>query len=288
VIYRLLAVNIDGTLLRSNGRLQSGTKEAIEFVKNKGVYVTLVTNRNFQAAKKIAKALKLNSILITHGGAFISSKLDKPFYAKRISEEKTFNIVQVLENFECNIRLLHERFSIGNRMKLPGNIITKAVLGSGDPLFYPLQFVESLGDSLRDHPVAPPKIEVYFSEREECQRAKKTLEDAFDGIHIISIHDHQFNIVPTGVSKFNGLRTLADILNIPLKETVAIGDSYDDLEMIENVGLGVAMGNAPKEVKLAADWVTRSNNQLGVAYMIKEHFRKQQRIEFLRQLNVKK
>lgn len=282
MIYKLLAVNIDGTLLRSNGRLQSGTKEAISFVKRKGVYVTLVTGRNFQSAKKIAKALKLNdAILVTHNGAYISAKLDQPIFENRISEAKTFNIVQVLETFHCNIRLVHERYSIGNKMKLPGNIIAKAVLGNGDPLFYPMQFVESLGDSLRDTPVAPPKIEVYFSEAKERYRAEKTIREAFHGVDIISDQKLRFQIVPVGVSKFNGLRKLGDHLGISFKEMVAIGDGYDDQEIIEQCGLGVAMWNAPNEVKRAADWVTRSNNENGVSYMIKEHFRKQQRIGFL-------
>lgn len=69
---------------------------------------------------------------------------------------------------------------------------------------------------------------------------------------------------------------------------VVIGDGLDDMPAIEAVGLGVAMGNAPVEVKKAADWVTRSNEQLGVAYMIKEHFRKQLRPEFLWKLKIKR
>lgn len=287
-MYRLLAINIDGTLLRPNGRLQAGTKEAIDYVRDKGVYVTLVTRRNFPSAKKIAKALKLESLLITHNGAFVSSSLDDPIFERRISEEKTFNIVQVLENFKCNIRLLHEKFSIGNRMKFPGNLMAKAVFGSGDPLFYPMQFVDSLGDSLRDHPVSPPKIEVFCQNENELRHVEDTLKDHFEGIRIEAVNGKKLEIVPVGVSKLNGLRALAYHLDIPLQKTVAIGDSPDDIEMIAAAGLGVAMWNAPKEVKFAADWVTRSNNMNGVAYMVKEHFRKQQRIEFLKQIKIEK
>ncbi|MCH1627096.1 Cof-type HAD-IIB family hydrolase [Ferdinandcohnia quinoae] len=287
-MYRLLAINIDGTLLRPNGRLQAGTKEAIDFVRNKGVYVTLVTRRNFPSAKKIAKALKLDSLLITHNGAFVSSTLEEPMFERRISEEKTFNIVQVLENYKCNIRLLHEKFSIGNRMKFPGNLMAKAVFGSGDPLFYPMQFVDSLGDSLRDNPVAPPKIEVFCQNESELRHVEDTLKDHFEGIRIEAVDGKKLEIVPVGVSKLNGLRALAYHLDIPLQKTVAIGDSPDDIEMIAAAGLGVAMWNAPKEVKFAADWVTRSNNMNGVSYMIKEHFRKQQRIEFLKQIKIEK
>ncbi|MEH7238375.1 Cof-type HAD-IIB family hydrolase [Bacillus sp. JJ1562] len=287
-MYRLLAINVDGTLLRPNGRLQSGTKEAIDYVRAKEVYVTLVTRRHFASTKKIAKALKLNSTLITHNGGFISKNLDDPIFVKRISEEKTFNIVQVLENFKCSIRLQHEKFSIGNRMRFPGNLIAKAMFGSGDPLFYPMQFVDSLGDYLTDNPVEPPKIEVYSQSEDELVTIKETINKHFQDIQVDLTEPHKLEITPFGVTKLNGLKVLAKHLDIPLHETVVIGDSPDDIEMIHSAGLGVAMWNAPKEVKFAADWVTRSNNMNGVSYMIKEHFRKQQRIDFLKQIKIEK
>jgi Cof subfamily protein (haloacid dehalogenase superfamily) len=286
--YQLLALNIDGTLLRSNGRLQPSTKEAIDYVKDKGIYVTLVTNRHFQSAKKLAKALKLDTLLVTHGGAFISENLDEPIVEKRISEEMTFNLVQVLENFKCNIRITHERFSIGNRRRIASNLLSKSILNTSDSMFYPVQFVDSLGDSLRDEPVAGTRIDVHFSKEEDKEEAAQLIIDAFNSIDVRVNQPKKLEIVKKGVSKENGLRTLVNHLNIPIEKVVAIGDAEDDIGMIASAGLGVAMWNAPFEVKRVADWVTRSNNQQGVAYMVKEHFRKQQREEFLRKIKIDK
>ncbi len=288
LIYKLLALNIDGTILKNNGRLQKETKEAIEFVKQKGVYITLLTGRNLLSARKVAKALKLNALLVTFQGAVIGKTLNEKIYEKTISEEKTFNLVQVLENFECNIRLMHERYSIGNRKKMQKNLIVRTALSTGDPFMYPTQFVDSLGDTLRDEPLAVPKIDVYFPNEKERDEAVKVLKEAFSGIDLIMQPNWKMEIVPSGVSKLNGLKRLGDYLGISLKEMVVIGDGLDDLSAIEAAGLGVAMGNAPSEVKRVADWVTRSNEQLGVAYMIKEHFRKQQRLEFLRKIKIHK
>lgn len=273
--HRMLAINIDGTLLRSNGRLQKGIKEAVDFVKKRGVYITLVTNRNFPSAKKIAKALKIDSILVTHGGAFIASSIDQPIINRRISEEKTFNLVQVLENFDCTIRILHERFSLGNRVNLNNNMIAKAVFNSGDPLFYPMQFVESLGDTLRDEPVTTPKIDVHFTDQEELERAKETIENAFEGLHLYSDKQLKLEIIAEPMSKEKGIELLAGYLGIDWKEIVVIGNSSSDLKMIERAGLGVAMGNATDDVKRAAKWITRTNDQNGVSYMVMTHFRKQ-------------
>ncbi|WP_369900916.1 Cof-type HAD-IIB family hydrolase [Bacillus manliponensis] len=282
MITRLLALNIDGTLLVENGKLLKGTREAVGFVKRKGVYVTLFTNRNFQSAHKIAKTLKLDAILVTHGGAFVSSSLDKPLIQKKLSEENTYNIVQVLEHFECNIRISHERFSIGNRQQNTPNLIARTVLSNADPLFYPVQFVDSLGDALRDRPIAAPKIDVMFTSKSEKERAVTTLRKAFEDINIVECSREKIDILPPNVSKLRGLQLLGEHLGIDLKEMVAIGDSLEDAQIIEYAGLGVAMGNAPDEVKQAADWVTRSNVERGVEYVIKEHFRKQFPIKYLK------
>lgn len=240
------------------------------------------------SARKVAKALRLDGMLIAFQGAMIARTLDDRLFDAVIPEERTFNIVQILENFNCNIRLMHERYSLGNRKKVKKNLVVQTVLSSSDPFFYPTQFVDSLGDVLMDEPIAVPKIDVYFATDEERDAAAALLTKSIPSIDMIMQPNGKMEIVPQGVSKLAGLRRLVQHIGVSLKETVMIGDGLDDLPAIEAAGLGVAMGNAPLEVKRAADWVTRSNEQLGVAYMVKEHFRKQQRIEFLQKLKTKR
>ncbi|MGG1396418.1 Cof-type HAD-IIB family hydrolase [Bacillus salipaludis] len=286
MIYRLLALNIDGTLLQSNGKIQKSTKEAIEYVGQKGIYVTLVTSRSFPSARKVARALKIKTPLITHQGAFISSALEKPIYVKRITEDITYDTVRLLETVPCQIRLVHEQFSLANKLKLHNNLLAKTVFTSGDPVFYSQQFVPSLSEYLHDQPVTPPKIEVYFETETDLKDAKIALEKMYTEIDMIELDSLRLDIVPAGVSKLSGLTYLGQQLGISKKEMVVIGEGMDDIPLIEEVGLGVAMWNASYEVKRAADWVTRSQNENGVAYMVKEHFRKQQPIEFLRKMNI--
>ncbi|GIN65824.1 stress response protein YhaX [Bacillus sonorensis] len=283
---QMLALNIDGTLLRTNGRLHPATKEAIEYAKKKDVYVTLVTNRHFRSAQKIAKSLKLDAKLITHSGAIIADKIDKPFFEKRISEEKTFNLVQILESYDCNIRILHEKYSIGNRKKTNSNLLGKTMIHPSDPIFYPVQFVDSLSDMLMDEPVSAPVIEVYCTKEEE-KEIRHTIGNAFPAVDVIQAGE-KLLIVHKGVSKEAGLTLLAAELGFKMEDIVAIGHDTDDLPMIELAGLGVAMGNAPQDVKQKADWVTRSNDEQGVAYMIKEYFRMQQSKDFLKKFHIRK
>lgn len=279
MVYRMLAVDIDGTLLQSNGRLNRRTKEAFSFVRKKDVYVTLVTERHFHSAKKIAKALKLDSVLITQSGAFVASEIDKPIHEKRLSAVLVNEIVETLEQFDCHIRVSHERFSIGNRVHQKNELIAKMTIGLGDPLFYPVTFVDSLGDYLIDNAISPTKIDVHFFDSEEQLKAITYLRTTFPEVSVNAGEDQEFEIVATGISKAAGLQLLADELGIEQEEIVAVGDSYADQEMIVRAGLGVAMKNAPSEVKKGADWITRSNDQNGVSYMVKEVFRKQLRIQ---------
>lgn len=279
MVYRMLAVDIDGTLLQSNGRLNRKTKDAFTFARKKDVYVTLVTERHFHSAKKIAKTLKLDSILVTQNGAFIASEIEDPIYEKRLSPVLVNALVNSLDSFDCHIRVSHERFSIGNRVHQKNELIAKMTIGLGDPLFYPVTFVDSLGDYLIDNSISPTKVDVHFFDMEEQTNAINHIRKSFPEVSVNFGEDNECEIVSNGVSKAAGLQLLADRLGIDQEEIVAVGDSFADQEMIFRVGLGVAMKNAPTEVKQGADWITRSNDQNGVAYMVKEVFRRQLRMQ---------
>jgi Cof subfamily protein (haloacid dehalogenase superfamily) len=286
MIFRLLALNIDGTLLQSNGRLHRSTKEAIYNVQQKGVDVTLVTSRSYPSANKLANALKINIPIVSNRGAFIANTIEEPIFEKKIDADVAFEIVRFLEGFQCQFRLNNEEYSIGNRSKLSNNLMTRTIFSSADPAFYSHQFVDIVSEALTDTPMNPSKVEVYFEDEEDLDDAIKALKGMFTEINLVKVNKLKLDIVPEGVSKLNGLLRVGEQLGLTSKEIVYIGDDFDDIPLIDVVGLGVAMGNSPFEVKKAADWVTRSNNQHGVTYMVKEHFRKQPPIEFLRKMNI--
>lgn len=279
MVYRMLAVDIDGTLLHSNNRLNRRTKDAIAFVKSKDVYVTLVTERHFHSAKKIAKALKLDTALVTQNGAFIASSIDKPLYEKRLDPETVNQVVEMLEAYDCHVRVAHERFSIGNRVHQKNELVAKMTIGMGDPLFYPVTFVDSLGEYLLDNAIAPTKMDVHFFDPKEQSEAIRSLREKYPELEVSRSEEDECEIVASGVTKAKGLDRLARSLGFSQEEIVAVGDSFADREMIACAGLGVAMKNAPAEVRKAADWVTRSNDQNGVSYMVREVFRKQLRMQ---------
>src|SRR5690554_4194955 len=201
VTYRLLALDIDDTLLKTNHRLTKETKEAIEFAKDKGVYVTLATGRAFPSAKKIANALKLvDTYFITHDGAYIASELDEPIFERRLESEQVYQIVDILENYYCHIRLLHEKYAIGNKTKQK-NLRARMKLNIGDPIFYPINYVNSLSHHLIDQPLTVPKIQAHFWNERERIDAMEEIEETFDNIRITSSREGSLDITDATASK---------------------------------------------------------------------------------------
>lgn len=277
--YRLLALNIDGTILHANSRLTKQTREAIEFVKQKGVHITLITERPFIAAQKVAKSLKLDNFIISHSGAFVAKNVEEPLFVRRIEEDAAIELLEVLERHVCHIRVHHERYALSNRVKQKRDLIGKMTINVGDPLFYPITFIDSLTNELLKKPISPLKVQAQFFSEAEKTAFLKELQLERLGVQMTETKRGLLEFTCEGVSKERGLQIVAHELAIPAQAIVAVGASASDTEMIRHVGLGVAMGNSPDSLKEVADWVTRSNDQHGVAYMVKEVFRKQLRVE---------
>lgn len=277
MVYRLLALDIDGTLLKSNNRLERDTKDAIDYAKEKGAIVTLVSEREFLTANKVAKALKLNYPIIAHNGAFVSTSLDDPIYTSKIEHEVLLQLVEFLETYKCHIRFSNERLSVGNRPKHK-NLLARMTIGISEPLFYPVTFVDSLSDHLHENNESATDLTVELY-NDEMAELKEGLKDFFPSIHVQQKDEQQLILTNANTSKYNGLSFLTNYLGISMLDTIAVGDGLEDLEMIEKAGLGVAMRNAPKVIKEKADWVTRSNNMNGVGYMAREVFRKQLKLQ---------
>lgn len=278
--YRLLALDIDGTLLKSNHRLTKETKEAIDFVKGKGVYITLATGRSLLSTKKIASSLKLSpAYFITHDGAFLASEVSSPIFERRINAEKVYQIVDILENYHCHFRLFHEKYAIANKTKQKKQLISRVNLTLNDPLFYPTHYEDSPSHRLIDQPLSVLNIRAQFWNKREQSDALEELHDTVNGVQIKISQQGELHVTDERASKAAALQSLAIRLGIASQDIVAIGADERDQEMISQAGLGVAMGQAPHSVKSEASWITRSNDQDGVAYMIKEVFRKQFKLE---------
>ncbi|MGG4170006.1 Cof-type HAD-IIB family hydrolase [Rossellomorea vietnamensis] len=286
MIYRMLALNIDGTIVNENGKIAKETKEAIEYVQDKGVPVTLVTSRSFTSAKKVAKALKLESPIVTHSGAYIAGELEKPMYVKKIAEDITYEISQFLEGFSCQIHLSHEKRSIVGKTSTGAREMARVSWQRESKLLYSKQFVDRVSDHLLENPMSVPKISVVMENKEDVWDVVASLKGMYEEVDAIPTSDYKLDIVPRGVSKLRGLMYLSERLGVKKHQIVMVGSGIDDIDSMECSGLGVAMGDAPRQVREAADWITRSQVEKGIPYFVTELFRKQHPIPFLKKMNI--
>jgi Cof subfamily protein (haloacid dehalogenase superfamily) len=286
MIYRMLALNIDGSVVNENGKIAKETKEAIEYVQNKGVQVTLVTSRNFASARKVAKALKVEGPIITHGGAYIAAEREHPLYVRKISENITYEITQFLEGFSGQIQLSHEKQSIVGKANNQSKVTSKLSWERDSRFLYSKQYVNVISEHLLENPLAVPKISVLLEHREDLWDIVAAMKGMYEEVEAIPTSEHTLDIVPKGVSKLRGLMYLSERLEIKKEQIIMVGSGIDDVDAIRCCGLGVAMGEAPRQVRAHADWVTRSQDLKGLPYFIMELFRKQHPIPFLKKMNI--
>lgn len=259
--YRMLAIDLDDTLLNCRLEISPLTKEYIGRAREAGVHVTLATGRMYRSAQPYARELGLDLPLITYQGALVKEAL---------SEE-------VLLHRPVPLELAREAIRLVNRLGYHINVYVNDQLYvekitpeaekyrqiSGVPV-YPV------GDLLKFLDQDPTKVLVVGDEAKMDQLWKDMGKHFGDSLHVTKSKPHFLELSHPLATKGHALDILAKGWGLNREQIIAIGDSYNDLEMVEYAGLGVIMGNANDEVKGRADYVTCSNEEDGVAEVIKK------------------
>jgi len=244
---RLIALDLDGTTITHAGVLRPAVREAVQAVADTGMHIVVATGRSIVATTPILDALGLTTgyVVCSNGAVTLALDPDEP-QGYQILETVTFDPAPALE-------LLRDSW--------PDAVIAVEELGVGFKVSAPFPDGELDGE-LRvvtwDELVADPVTRVTF------RSPTGTSEDFEELAERIGLHEVNYNIGftawmdinPEGVSKGSALELLRRRLEVEPMHTVAVGDQRNDLEMLQWAARGVAMGNAPEEVKAVADEVT--------------------------------
>ncbi len=261
---KLVAVDIDGTLVTNKKEILPETKNAIiRFIDNGGVFV-IASGRPTKGIKRYIDELGLKQ----RGGYIIS------YNGSKITDIKTGKILS-----ETNIDVKHIPSIISAAEKYDIPLTTYkddiAITQKARDDFFNLEVtinklevkvVESLSDEL-NYPI--PKF-LITGEPEKLEIAEKHLREELTDLTVFRSEPFFLEIVPNGVNKGNSLIALSEELGIDRNETMACGDGFNDVTLIEAAGIGVAMENAQKPAKEVADFITRSNENNGVGYAIEK------------------
>ncbi|OOF64518.1 Cof-type HAD-IIB family hydrolase [Rodentibacter pneumotropicus] len=259
-MYKAVFSDFDGTLLTSDHNISPRTLAAIQRITRRGIPFVPISARSPLGILPYAKQIEDYNVIVAFSGALILDRNLTALYSVNISPEDIQKINQALAlypelgvnyytNDDCVAR------DVNNKWVIFEKSVTKIQI---DP--YDERAVYS-----------PHKIQI-IGETDEIIEIEKRLKEAFPHLSIFRSHQNFLEVMHQSATKGNAVRFLEDYFNVKIEETVAFGDNFNDLDMLENVGLGVAMGNAPEEIKQAAKRVTATNNEDGLALILEEIF----------------
>lgn len=275
---RLIAMDLDDTLLRNDLTISPRVLEAIRLAREKGVITTIATGRTSVSMRKYADQLQIDVPVIAFHGALIQQLLSgEVIFRKVIPSNLASTIVSGLLQENYHIQLyLRDRVLAQEENRWSGDYArTASVL---------IEKVDLL-EVLAAEQLGIEKILIIDQEQKLDALAPGLRSRYGDKVHVTKSKPHFLEMTDISVNKGVALEALANRLGIKREEVMAIGDSFNDLEMICYAGLGVAMGNARPEVKEAADFITRSNEEDGVAEAIERYVLKSNQYTGVRRQN---
>lgn len=260
---RLIALDLDGTLLTRGNRVSDGNADAVREAVAAGIHVVFATSRWYRLAKRTADQLGVTSPIICHNGAMIRSPIDgSTLLALGVPPEPAVEIAAIADEqrYESMVTVDDVTHMITRRpdidpARLPGGML----------------LTDRLSDKVREGAEG-----FLFFGQDAVDGLLARLNGRHDGVLNLahgysSTFPPYLNIVNVGADKGRALRLVCEHVGVPLEEAMAIGDAAPDLEMMGIAGLSVAMGNAPDEVKSRVDFVGPSNVDDGVAWAIRQY-----------------
>lgn len=265
-MYKLVAIDIDGTLMNDRKEITKEVNDAIQAAKAKGVKVVICTGRPIVGVQSIMEELKLNEeedYVITFNGALVQNT-----YSKDVESQITLTYENLKELYELSLKLhspLH--FFDTENLYTPNKEISRYTIHEAHINQIPLHY-RPIDEVPKDMLI--PKV-MFIDEPERLNTIIANIPESFwDKYTFVKSTPFFLEILDPRVSKGNAVRLLAEKLSIKQEEVICIGDGENDLSMIEYAGCGVAMANAESVVKEAAQFHTLSNNENGVAYAIEK------------------
>ncbi|WP_368504322.1 Cof-type HAD-IIB family hydrolase [Alkalihalophilus sp. As8PL] len=262
--YKMIVLDLDDTLLQDDHTISERTKNALMQAQENGVKVVLASGRPTYGMLEIARELKLAAygsfILAFNGAKIINCKTDEEMYSSTLSTSQLHELYH-----------LSKREDVGIHTYMGQEIITEAnnqyteIEGeiTGMPVIEVARFVESVNQ--------PCVKALMVGNSDRLIEVEKKLQQELKGqLSVMRSKPYFLEFTEDGVTKGTSLNSLIKTLGIEREEVIAVGDSYNDQSMLEFAGLGVAMGNAPDDIKAIANHVTDTNMNDGVAKVVEE------------------
>ncbi|MFD2305718.1 sugar-phosphatase [Enterococcus termitis] len=261
---KLVAIDIDGTLLDSNRNITPKVKETLQKANEKGIYIVLCTGRPLPGVKEQLTELDLygdNDYVITYNGSLVqATKSNEIISQYSLSYDDFLEIELMSRKVGTHLHTIDDKAVYTANRDIGKYTVHEAYL-----VDMPLKY-RAVDEMTPDMSIIKMMM---IDEPDVLDKAISQLPESFTSKYTtVKSTEFYFEILNKEASKGNALAKLAEHLGIDQSETMAIGDNENDLSMIEYAGIGVAMGNATENIKRAADIQTSSNDEDGVAEVL--------------------
>ena len=268
---RIVALDIDGTILDPFGKLTGAVREAVAAARQRGLWVVLCTGRRFRTALPCARELSLDGAIVVNNGVLVKDiasgdTLDHRYLPVEDCSEAIAFVRRVCPPL-VYVDTYHEDIDLVTESLDEAHSYQREYLNDNTAFFHSV-------DDLREHPRSDVIMVSTMADEETAvalrDEAREKFGERFD-IHILinkNYHGVILEFMSPRAGKWSALATLAAQAKVSPEQIIAVGDDTNDIEMIRCAGLGIAMGNSAPEVQNSADVVVRSNAEGGVVEAI--------------------
>lgn len=257
---KLFAVDMDETAVNSKHRITKETEAALKKAAEKGILVVPVTGRCLEGLPmKIREMNHLFYIITSNGAKVYDCKNQKVVYRKLIPNDTACEVLKICQEFKVGIAI-HSEGKCYDNSKLQA--LYRYLAYHKD--FKAHKVIGDLCKWIKENKKPLEKIQIFSSDEKKLNAIKMKLMD-FKILELSLSTSGYIEITHREAKKGNALRYLCKYLGISLNEVMAIGDNTNDYSMLLEAGCPIAMGNANKEIKELAKYVTLSNDENGVA-----------------------
>lgn len=264
-MYKVVFIDIDGTLRNDLGEISNRTKEAVKRVAEEGIIVVICSGRPIRSTIEVSKMCNASEFVITSNGAYgYNYKENKCIFKNPMKKEACVKLYNLAEENDTNFIMNTEK----------GRFVLKRTDNDYDTLLNePIEnFLEKMDVMqclLQDKSFEKIKsLKPYIEKIENVgiKNQSKSLTNPKEKPREVTYYD----VADEKTSKGFGVKKMCEAFKIDIKDAISIGDDYNDISMFEETGLSIAMGNANDEVKKKAKCETLTNNEDGVALVLEK------------------
>lgn len=262
--WKIVFSDIDGTVLNSKHELLASTIKAVQKLALKNIPFVLVSARMPKAMKLILDEMKVKMPMISYGGALVLDEQNQILYDNKINKIDTEAIISEIELLWSDDVVINYYSDDNWFVKDENNKAVKREENITNVKASQADFKNLIANN-----ILPNKI-LCMTKANISSKIEAVLQEKFPQLNIVRSSDILIEIMNNDVSKANGIEVLLHHLKMTPAQAIAFGDNYNDLTMLNFVGRGVVMQNAPEEIRKEAKYITKSNNEDGIYEYLKQ------------------